>query len=217
MVCWTCITKLNTCDDFIGITAPGQVIIVSIPSLLDPSLAPAGCHTIHAYTGTYVDRPYVVGHLLDRDHLPLFLNQPNHLLLSPSPPSAGNEPYSLYDGLERNSPEYQKLKAERSQILWAALEKIIPDVRSRIKVGLEGTPLTHERFLRRDRGTYGPSIRAGKDQYPSNRPPVDGLWLCGDSVFPGIGMPATAASGTIAANNLVGLRKHFQLLKSIRM
>ena len=34
-----------------GITAPGNVIIVSIPSLLDPSLAPAGCHTIHGYTG----------------------------------------------------------------------------------------------------------------------------------------------------------------------
>ena len=37
-----------------GITAPGNVIIVSIPSLLDPSLAPAGCHTIHAYTGACV-------------------------------------------------------------------------------------------------------------------------------------------------------------------
>lgn len=102
-------------------------------------------------------------------------------------------------------------------MLWRALEKIIPDVRQRTKLGLAGTPLTHERFLRRERGTYGPAIRAGKDTYPSNKPPVDGLWLCGDSVFPGIGMPAVAASGTIAANNLVGLRKHFQLLKSIRM
>lgn len=80
-------------------------------------------------------------------------------------------------------------QAKRSEILWRALEKIIPDVRSRVKVGLEGTPLTHERFLRRDRGTYGPKIRAGMDQYPSNKPPVEGLWLCGDSVFPGIGMP----------------------------
>lgn len=81
------------------------------------------------------------------------------------------------------------IQSERTEILWRALEQIIPDVRSRVKVGLEGTPLTHERFLRRDRGTYGPKIRAGMDQYPSNKPPVEGLWLCGDSVFPGIGMP----------------------------
>lgn len=32
------------------IDAPGNVIIVSIPSVLDPSLAPPGCHTVHAYT-----------------------------------------------------------------------------------------------------------------------------------------------------------------------
>ena len=30
--------------------APGNVIVVSVPSLLDPDLAPEGHHTIHAYT-----------------------------------------------------------------------------------------------------------------------------------------------------------------------
>lgn len=32
------------------IDAAGNVIIVSIPSVLDPSLAPPGCHAVHAYT-----------------------------------------------------------------------------------------------------------------------------------------------------------------------
>lgn len=32
------------------IDAPGNVIVVSIPSVLDPSLAPPGCHAVHAYT-----------------------------------------------------------------------------------------------------------------------------------------------------------------------
>ena len=32
------------------IDAAGNVIVVSIPSVLDPSLAPEGCHTVHAYT-----------------------------------------------------------------------------------------------------------------------------------------------------------------------
>jgi phytoene dehydrogenase-like protein len=44
-----------------------------------------------------------------------------------------------------------------------ALEQIIPDVRDRAEVSLVGTPLTHERFLRRQRGTYGPALHAGVD------------------------------------------------------
>ena len=138
------------------IESPGNVIIISIPSLLDPTLAPEGCHVIHAYT-------------------------------------AGNEPYSLYEGLDRKSPEYAKLKEERTQVLWKAIEKAIPDVRARVKVSLAGTPLTHARFLRRDKGTYGPGIRAGKDQYPAAQTPIPGLSICGDSVFPGIGMPAVVS------------------------
>ena len=41
------------------------------------------------------------------------------------------------------------------QVLWRAVEKAIPDVRSRVEVEMVGTPLTQARFLRRDRGTYG--------------------------------------------------------------
>jgi len=82
---------------------------------------------------------------------------PSHLFslpLSLSPPpayTAGNEPYGPWEGLDRNGPEYKKLKEERSQILWRAIEKAIPDVRSRVKLSLAGTPLTHARFLRRDK------------------------------------------------------------------
>lgn len=47
------------------------------------------------------------------------------------------------------------LQEERSQCLWQALERVIPDIRSRAEVALVGTPLTHERFVRRYKGTYG--------------------------------------------------------------
>lgn len=63
----------------VGIQAPQNVCIVSIPTVFDPSLAPAGCHVVHAYT-------------------------------------AGNEPYSLWKGMDRKSPEYAALKEERSQV-----------------------------------------------------------------------------------------------------
>ena len=45
------------------------------------------------------------------------------------------------------------------RLVWppcAAVRKLIPDIDSRVEVSLVGTPLTHERFLRRHRGTYGP-------------------------------------------------------------
>lgn len=47
-----------------------NMFIVSIPTVLDPGLAPEGKHLVHIYT-------------------------------------AGNEPYALWEGLKRGSPEYE--------------------------------------------------------------------------------------------------------------
>lgn len=158
-----------------GVTAPQNVVLVSIPSVLDPSLAPPGKHVIHAYT-------------------------------------PGNEPYQLWQGLDRRSQQYARQKKERSQVMWQALERIIPDIRKRCEVTLVGTPLTHERFLRRDRGSYGPAIVAGKGLFPGATTPLPGFYCCGDSTFPGIGLPAVAASGMVAANTLAPVQKHLELL-----
>jgi phytoene dehydrogenase-like protein len=161
-----------------GVTAPQNVVLVSIPSLLDPSLAPPGKHVIHVYT-------------------------------------PGNEPYELWQGMDRRSEEYARQKQARAEVMWQALERIIPDVRSRCDVTLIGTPLTHERYLRRYRGSYGPAIRAGEGFFPGSGTPLPGLLCCGDSTFPGIGLPAVAASGMIAANTLAPVQKHLEMLKDI--
>ncbi len=162
-----------------GISAPQNVVLISIPSLLDPGLAPAGKHVIHAYT-------------------------------------PGNEPYDLWQNLDRSSLAYQQQKQARAEIMWEALERIIPDIRSRTEVTLIGTPLTHQRFLRRHRGSYGPGIPAGKGLFPGPGTPLAGLYCCGDSTFPGIGLPAVAASGAIAANSIAPVHKHLEMLRSIR-
>ncbi|GAB1538829.1 NAD(P)/FAD-dependent oxidoreductase [Scytonema sp. NUACC21] len=162
----------------IGVTAPQNVVLVSIPSVLDPSLAPPGKHVIHAYT-------------------------------------PGNEPYALWQGMDRKSAEYAKAKQVRAEVMWQALERIIPDIRSRCDVTLVGTPITHERYLRRHRGSYGPAIPAGKGFFPGSSTPLAGLLCCGDSTFPGIGLPAVAASGMIAANTLAPVQKHLDMLKDI--
>lgn len=109
------------------------------------------------------------------------------------------EPYAGW----QKDEQYSQKKQARSQSLFQALEKIIPDLRSRIVLELIGTPLTHARFLRRYQGTYGPAIAAGKGSFPGPHTPIAGLYRVGDSTMPGIGVPAVAASGILCANTLV--------------
>ena len=87
--------------------------------------------------------------------------------------------------------------------------------REKYEVKLVGTPLTHRRLLRRNRGTYGPSIQAGKGTFPGHSTPIPQLYCCGDSTFLGIGVPAVAASGAIVANSLVSVSQHSELLVAI--
>ena len=162
----------------LGITAPQNLVLISIPSVIESSLAPPGKHSIHVYT-------------------------------------PGNEPYDLWQGMDRNSQEYLEQKQNRAEIMWGALEKIIPDIRSRCEVTLIGTPLTHERYLRRHNGSYGPAIRAGSGLFPGSNTPLKGLMCCGDSTFPGIGLPAVAASGMIAANTIAPVEKHLEMLEEV--
>ena len=163
-----------------GITAPQNLILISIPSVLDPGLAPEGKHAIHVYT-------------------------------------PGNEPYEIWEGLDRKSEAYKQLKETRSQPLWQALERIIPDIHRRTELTLTGTPLTHERYLRRYRGSYGPAIAAGKSLFPGPKTPIEGLLCCGDSNFPGIGLPAVAASGMMCAHTLVSVRRHKRTIRRLSL
>ena len=78
-----------------------------------------------------------------------------------------------------------------------------------------GTPLTHARFLRRYQGSYGPAIAAGKAMFPSSSTPVPELYCCGDSTFPGIGLPAVAASAFVTANSFASLSQHNALLEEV--
>lgn len=166
-----------------GVEDPRNIVLCSMASLIDPSLAPEGKHVIHAYV-------------------------------------PATEPYSDWAGMDRNSEEYSKKKQEAADFLWSAIEEYVPNARNRAIPGTVqiGTPLTHERFLRRTRGTYGPRLVAGGEQtLPGHKTPLNGLLLCGDFTFPGIGVPATAASGAITANTLVSVVDHWGMLDKIRL
>ena len=133
--------------------------------------------------------------------------------------SRATEPYSWWEGMDRSSDEYKKMKDEAADFLWSAIEQYVPDARKRAVDGTVqiGTPLTHERFLRRTRGAYGPRVEAGKQTLPGHKTPLKGMYLTGDYTFPGIGVPATAASGAITANSIVSVAQHWKMLDKIRL
>jgi len=162
-----------------GVDAEDNAVLLSVPSVHDPTLAPDGYGVLHIYT-----------------------------------PAA--EEYARWEGLERKSAEYKTLKERRSRYLWEVLEKIMPfDLRERTVISRVGTPLTHERYLRKHRGTYGPATTAG---LPFPNTPIKGLLVCGDSCFPGIGVPAVAGSGLLAAHSvsLASVKPQMELLEKLR-
>ena len=165
-----------------GVESPRNIVLCSMPSLIDPSLAPEGKHVLHAYV-------------------------------------PATEPYEWWADMDRNSEEYKQKKEEAADFLWSAIEEYVPNARDRAVPGTVqiGTPLTHERFLRRSNGAYGPRVEAGKHTLPGHKTPMEGLLLCGDYTFPGIGVPATAASGAITANNLLSVQQHWGMLDKIKL
>jgi len=165
-----------------GVEAPRNIVLCSMPSLIDPTMAPENKHVIHAYV-------------------------------------PATEPYSWWENMDRKSEEYKKKKEEAEDFLWSAIEEYVPNARDRAVKGTVqiGTPLTHERFLRRSRGAYGPRVEAGKNKLPGHKTPINDLYFTGDYTFPGIGVPATAASGAITANNLVSVFEHWSMLDKIRL
>ncbi|MEB3210905.1 MAG: NAD(P)/FAD-dependent oxidoreductase [Leptolyngbyaceae bacterium] len=121
-----------------------------------------------------------------------------------------------FDGWH-NDAGYGDRKRLKAAPLFRALEKVIPDVGDRITLELIGSPLTHARFLRRYKGTYGPAIAAGNGMFPGCRTPINGLYRVGDSTLPGIGVPAVAASGILCANTLVEPKQIKQLLNHLKL
>ena len=215
---WTVVTSWEG-----PIDAPGKVVVVSVPSLLDPSLAPEGHHVIHAYAAG--NEPFEVWEP--------FLAEKS---ASNSNGGGGGEDTEDTEDTEgtaegeasssstsyRRSAAYAALKEERAAPLWAAIERRVPNIRDpgACKVVQVGTPLTHKRFLRRYRGNYGPAIAAGnpaKMEFPPVTTPLPGLYRCGDSTTAGIGVPAVASSGAQCANAILSVWEQLDMNKKISM
>ncbi|CAL5379911.1 unnamed protein product [Camellia sinensis] len=129
----------------------------------------------------------------------------------------GTEPFGLWEDLIVKVLNTKNSKQKDLRVLWRAVERAVgPGFdREKCEVKLVGTPLTHRRFLWRNRGSYGPAIQAGKGTFPGHSTLIPQLYCCGDSTFPGIEVPAVAASGAIVANSLVSVSQHSELLDAV--
>jgi phytoene dehydrogenase-like protein len=156
------------------VTAEQNMVIISIPTVFDPSLAPEGYHVVHAYTAACDSF----------DSWSKFLKDGvDNGKVGSSPNSGAAAAYKKSDG-------YEELKAQKAEVLWRAIECVIPDVRQRAKqkgsIVQIGTPMTHRRYNQRFRGTYGPgpSEPGTTWKLPGSTTSIMGLLVCGDTTFP---------------------------------
>ena len=89
---------------------------------------------------------------------------------------------------------YEELKEAYEEKMMSAAEEIFPGIRSATRLVLPGTPVTFERFTRRAWGWVGgyPQTNLLRVQKPKI---AQGIWMVGDSIFPGQSMPAVALGG----------------------
>jgi C-3',4' desaturase CrtD len=97
---------------------------------------------------------------------------------------------------------YAQRKAAYGERLRAALERVVPGAWERADVLEFATPHTFAAYTARARGLVGgmPQTSANANlRALSHRSGIRGLWLCGDSVFPGQSTVGASLSGVAAA------------------
>lgn len=105
-------------------------------------------------------------------------------------------------GLARGDYESEKRYMENCML--STIERIFPNIRSGIEVFMSGSPRTFHNFTLRAGGTVGgipQLLGVANFAAPSHRTDVCGLFLAGDTVFPGQGTIGVSVSGYNAARS----------------
>lgn len=99
-----------------------------------------------------------------------------------------------WDLFAHDRTAYERRKAVWAARALAAAEVALPGLRDAAALVLPGTPVTFARFTRRSRGWVGgfPQTHLARSRAPRVAP---GVWMVGDSVFPGQSTAATALGG----------------------
>jgi C-3',4' desaturase CrtD len=107
-----------------------------------------------------------------------------------------------WDLFEHDREAYESRKWEAANRALDAAETALPGLREAANLILPGTPVTFQRFTRRDWGWVGgfPQTSLFRTWGPHLAP---NLWLVGDSIFPGQSVPAVALGGMRVARSML--------------
>jgi C-3',4' desaturase CrtD len=107
-----------------------------------------------------------------------------------------------WDLFQADRQAYEARKQAYTERVLATAETALPGLRDAARLILPGTPVTFQRFARRDWGWVGgfPQTSLTRAWGPRLAP---GLWLVGDSIFPGQSVPAVALGGLRVARSLL--------------
>lgn len=103
---------------------------------------------------------------------------------------------------ENDRPAYEARKTAYVTRMLAAAETALPGLREAVYLILPGTPVTFQRFTRRAWGWVGgfPQTSLFRTWAPRLAP---GLWLVGDTIFPGQSTAAVALGGIRVADTIL--------------
>ncbi len=116
--------------------------------------------------------------------------------------------------LAQDKETYNAEKRKLEHTLLNQIERALPNIRDGIEVMYSGSPKTFKNFTLRTGGTVGgfpQTLKNANFAAPSHRTDVRGLFLAGDTIFPGQGTLGVTVSGFNAA------RSAARLLASIPM
>jgi C-3',4' desaturase CrtD len=103
---------------------------------------------------------------------------------------------------ENDRPAYEARKRQYLEKILAAAESVFPGMRSGAKLALPGTPVTFQRFTRRAYGWVGGFPQTSL--FTARAPRLsEGLWMVGDSIFPGQSTAAVALGGLRVARSVL--------------
>ncbi|HQY91029.1 NAD(P)/FAD-dependent oxidoreductase [Caldilinea sp.] len=97
---------------------------------------------------------------------------------------------------------YAQRKSNYAERMLRAAERVLPDLRAAAELTLPGTPVTFQRFTRRVQGWVGGFPQT--DLFQAWGPRLGaGLWMVGDSIFPGQSTAAVALGGLRVARAIL--------------
>ncbi len=105
--------------------------------------------------------------------------------------------------------KYDAYKQELHEKMLSVIEGAFPGFRESIVDQYPGAPRAWERFTGRPDGMVGGYPQTTENALfhsISHRTPLDGLWVCGDSVFPGAGTIGVSVSAYHVCRSITGMK-----------